>query len=660
MDPISALSVATAVATFIEFAGSLISTAGTIYRSDDGASPDTLKLETIYETLQNLSIGLQAFHAAGQPDAPNQHPTTSSDVATLSSLSAHCRDDCNNLLDIFQKLKVQGDKNRLWKSVKASLKTKTEINKIWQIEKRLERSQKVMSLQVIKILRDQVTEISQSLNHMKWENQRLLLDQASKMDTISRGIQQLKLDIPPERTNTLGSEYNSVLLSVVDQIGEQTQSPGLLLLSDQVKAHSDRLRDVLKIEQDLVMERAILASLDFELRSGRYEAIPEAYSTTYEWAFDSDLSHWLQNENGIFWISGKAGSGKSTLMKFIATHFKTQNLLLDWSSQEPITIASHYFWAAGASIQKSRTGLLRTLLYEVFRQCPKYMPIVCPNRWDRARDQSSKIGVQRDGTGQWSHSELSQALQKLAGQRDLSTKFCFFIDGMDEYNGDHLDLFAVLKEFSTSPHIKLCVSSRPWNVFIDNFGDDRNRMLKIHELTRTDILTFSRGRLESHPRWAAYRSRDEQLQSITQTIADRAQGVFLWAFLVIKLLQDGLTNGDTAQQLRHRLDNLPTSLKRLFKHMLDQVDSCYHEKMAGMFQIALHAQEPLRLDFYGFHDREYEDEDYALHYLVKERNIEEILDLYDETCRRINTWANGLLECNENTIKVDFLHRDCP
>ncbi|SCV57786.1 uncharacterized protein FFB14_15323 [Fusarium fujikuroi] len=87
MDPLSALSVATAVATFIEFAGSLISTADTIYQSNSGASPDTLKLETIYETFQNLSIGLQFSHTTGQLVTPNQHPTTASDVAALSNLS---------------------------------------------------------------------------------------------------------------------------------------------------------------------------------------------------------------------------------------------------------------------------------------------------------------------------------------------------------------------------------------------------------------------------------------------------------------------------------------------------------------------------------------------------------------------------------------------
>lgn len=111
MDPLSALSVATAVATFIEFAGSLISTAGTVYQSNKVASTDTLKLETIYETFQHLGIGLQSIRTASLPDTANQQPTTPSDIAGLSHLSARCRIDFNPLLDIFHKIEVSGDSN---------------------------------------------------------------------------------------------------------------------------------------------------------------------------------------------------------------------------------------------------------------------------------------------------------------------------------------------------------------------------------------------------------------------------------------------------------------------------------------------------------------------------------------------------------------------
>jgi ABC-type thiamine transport system ATPase subunit len=53
----------------------------------------------------------------------------------------------------------------------------------------------------------------------------------------------------------------------------------------------------------------------------REERILEAHEKTFRWIFkDSPFKHWLESKTGsnLFWISGKAGSGKSTLMKLQA------------------------------------------------------------------------------------------------------------------------------------------------------------------------------------------------------------------------------------------------------------------------------------------------------------------------------------------------------
>ncbi|KAI0534237.1 hypothetical protein GGR58DRAFT_66207 [Xylaria digitata] len=153
-------------------------------------------------------------------------------------------------------------------------------------------------------------------------------------------------------------------------------------------------------------------------------------------------------------------------MKFISNHSKTQLMLLVWSSPKPVTVASHYFWAAGESLQNSQTGLMRTLLYEVLRQCPAYMPIVCPIQWQQMTCKGRSAPV-------WTYTKLMEAIKGLAGQTDLPTRFCFFIDGMDEYGDEHHELCAALRGLSLSSYIKLCVSSRPLNVFRDNFGQDK-------------------------------------------------------------------------------------------------------------------------------------------------------------------------------------------
>ncbi|KUI65158.1 hypothetical protein VM1G_11345 [Cytospora mali] len=133
----------------------------------------------------------------------------------------------------------------------------------------------------------------------------------------------------------------------------------------------------------------------------------------------------------------------------------------------------------------------------------------------------------------------------------------------------------------------------------------------MHELARDDILRFSEDQLARHPRWIMeIRLVDANL--LVKDIADRARGVFLWVFLVIKLLREGLTNNDTLSDFRNMLDSIPPDLEQFFKHILDGVSPVYHKKMAGFLQITLAAPRPLHVSIYHFHEMEYDDTDFAL------------------------------------------------
>jgi ATPase subunit of ABC transporter with duplicated ATPase domains len=68
----------------------------------------------------------------------------------------------------------------------------------------------------------------------------------------------------------------------------------------------------------------------------RESAIKEAYWKTFEWIFSErvferekrpSFLQWLRQGDGIYWISGKAGSGKSTLMKLLCDNGRTKKLL---------------------------------------------------------------------------------------------------------------------------------------------------------------------------------------------------------------------------------------------------------------------------------------------------------------------------------------------
>jgi ATPase subunit of ABC transporter with duplicated ATPase domains len=87
----------------------------------------------------------------------------------------------------------------------------------------------------------------------------------------------------------------------------------------------------------------------------RETKIVAAHTNTFEWIFEdtgtkkpTSFVDWLTNQDGIYWIMGKAGSGKSTLMKFLASHRRTRKELLRWTGADNILVmASFFFWSAG-------------------------------------------------------------------------------------------------------------------------------------------------------------------------------------------------------------------------------------------------------------------------------------------------------------------------
>jgi predicted RND superfamily exporter protein len=79
---------------------------------------------------------------------------------------------------------------------------------------------------------------------------------------------------------------------------------------------------------------------------------------------------WLRTGSHVFHISGKAGSGKSTLMKFLVDHPRTREELNCWAADKQLVFAHFFFWQSGDTLQRSLEGLYRSILFETLKQCP--------------------------------------------------------------------------------------------------------------------------------------------------------------------------------------------------------------------------------------------------------------------------------------------------
>ncbi|KAH8159094.1 hypothetical protein CIB48_g9152 [Xylaria polymorpha] len=592
MDALSALSIAGTVTQFVSFTGDLIAKASELHGSANNATAEVQNIDNVYTTLLEFSCG---FNNATRDLAELENL----EAARLLGLVAECQRDCDKLLDITRTLKAEGEHKSC------------EFQRLQQ--QRIARLQKDGGLHRLNQDR-QFAELRHILQSIQ--------SQVSKLENAGSGYGIQRIQYPSHVTE----------------------------LERQMQKFSVDANDIQK-------QQAILDTLSFDSRAVRHQAIPDAHPGTFQWAFTTDeleeerqdkmkFMHWLQHGEGIFWVTGRPGSGKSTFMKHIADSPHTRAALKQWSSPSEPVISSHYFWIFGASMQKSKEGLLRTLLFEIFRQYPALLKRVCSDRWESEFSSSAAAKP-------WSAAELRHVLD-LATSPEFDVKICFFIDGLDEYNGDHLEVSEELLRLSKSRNIKCCISSRPWNVFHDAFGSDKSQHLCLHNLTKRDIRHYVHDRLTPHPRWQRLVDQTVYDSQLIEYIAEKSSGVFLWVALVTDRLRIGLTNDDDLSDLSSRLAGFPSDLESFFDHILNTVEPFYHEKMAGTLRLARAAEKPLNILFYEFHDKEYRDDEYFLN-IKRHQYYEERGSIRDRVERRLNAYCKGLLEVHED--RVEFLHR---
>jgi len=414
--------------------------------------------------------------------------------------------------------------------------------------------------------------------------------------------------------------------------------------ADRIEDLSRKLSAWTEEGERVATEQHILSSLCFRSMMIRHSQIAEAHAKTFEWMFSMQeddtpgqykFVDWLQYGSSFYWITGKAGSGKSTLMKFLCDDIRTKTALAFWARDKTLAKAGFFFWNAGTEMQKSQQGLLQSLLFEVLRQCPILIPTICPSRWQHRVHLFSQ-------SSPWSRAELREAFEALKKQNTIPARLCFFIDGLDEYEGDHTELVNVLQTFTTSPDVKICVSSRPWNIFELAFGQEYTKKLHVEDLTRDDIKLYVQNTLEENPLYRHLKKRDNRCEALVQEIVEKANGVFLWVFLVVRSLLQGLTNADRVSDLQRRLRLLPADLEHYFQHMLDSVDKVYQEQAAEIFQITLGAPEPLSLMTMAFLDDE--DDEYTMKTPIQSIITQDLWWRLVETKKRLNARCTDLLE----------------
>jgi hypothetical protein len=144
MDPLSAVGLVGTLVQLLDFSIKLVSKAGEIYTSAEGATVRNIELDAIAHNM--LSLSKRVRNRARKTCAY----AVSEDKKALETLTEHCNKVGEELINALQKAKVQGS-HRRWKSVRQALKTVLGGDQIQELYNRLKqyREQIVVVLLVI-------------------------------------------------------------------------------------------------------------------------------------------------------------------------------------------------------------------------------------------------------------------------------------------------------------------------------------------------------------------------------------------------------------------------------------------------------------------------------------------------------------------------------
>ena len=312
--------------------------------------------------------------------------------------------------------------------------------------------------------------------------------------------------------------------------------------------------------------------------------------------------------------------------------------------------------------------MLRSLLYQLFQQVPDLTQHVYPDLWLLfGPDGQGQHKLRDEARVPLDIEDLMKALQKAC--RHLAqdqTRLCFFIDGLDEYEGQPKKIIGLINVLRTGDKTKICASSRPWNEFEDAYGRDKTRKLCMEDFNRYhEICSRQVGR---PPTIRGARAWETAGEGLTLELVKASRCVFLWVRLVVESFIEGLIDGERISQLRTRLAALlPKGLNSYFRRiLLDNIKEEYRQTAAHFFLVALNACDMLFPMSYWYIMEE--GPDYALKMEIGPLSNQIVDKRRTDIKLLLNARCKGLLQIRDDrprpeddiaalNQRVEFLHR---
>ncbi|OBT66968.1 hypothetical protein VE03_04238 [Pseudogymnoascus sp. 23342-1-I1] len=362
-----------------------------------------------------------------------------------------------------------------------------------------------------------------------------------------------------------------------------------------------------------------------------------------------DYQSWLNIDHGLLWIKGKPGSGKSTLMK---------RIYIEDTVKADIKLA-FFFHRRGVQLQQTAIGMLRTLSHQLMSQSLPARAIF------RAHYREKKAFGKHGKDWDWRDTELRQLLKSALAAAAKSHSISIFIDALDEASGSSEEssagqvIVAYLHEVSvvlqrSARQTKICFSCRHHPIIGFNSGFE----ICMEKENQDDISAYIDRELSIRIQARKRKSWEEDLKRLQSKVSDSADGIFLWATLMVPLVVTRYNDGKTIAYILEMLRRVPSELGSTYEYILKTlINEEDREDSLHLMQWICFANEPLSLT-----DIRYAlaSDDLKIHEFQNfARDSEGFVDDDAQMEQQITGLSGGLVEIRDHHYSkvVQFIHQ---
>ena len=291
-----------------------------------------------------------------------------------------------------------------------------------------------------------------------------------------------------------------------------------------------------------------------------------------------EIYDWADGESSstIFWLSGLAGTGKSTLARTVAAKYSQSGQL-----------AGSFFFSRGGGDVGHAGKFITSVAFQLANNIPALKRNICV-----AISEHSDIANQ-SLSDQWRHLVLNP-LSDLDSSKDGRPQYVLVVDALDECE-DQNNIQIILQLLAEAP-FRVFLTSRPEVPIRYGFNEireDEHQDFVLHDIEKSivdhDISLFLRYELGLIRRKFRLGDGWPNEKAIT-TLVQSAGGLFIWAATACRFIEQGGQLADSRLSLLLHVGNRALPLQRkldeIYTTVLDtSVQGKYDEEESSALRV---------------------------------------------------------------------------